>query len=203
MDGFWQESKSRSYNGDWTITTQTNTMMQIIGRRVAEIEISVCVKRSASLLKLVLLQKLKDGGDVKEHLAKFLDVISKLEDMDVMINGDLKAIMLLYNLPRSFENIRWAIESIDKLPSAKVLNVKIMEESDARKQSTGNVVTVLATDNSRNKRNKVSEKSSWNHGSSRETVVSAASLVINQMYVYQSLMSKNTSNQRTVWMIHI
>lgn len=53
--------------------------------------------------------------------------------MDVVINSDLLAIMLLYSLPSSFENFRCAIESRDELPALEVLKVKIIEESEARK----------------------------------------------------------------------
>jgi gag-polypeptide of LTR copia-type len=44
--------------------------------------------------------------------------------------------MLLYSLPPSFENFRCAIESRDELPTPEVLRVKIVEESDARKNDT-------------------------------------------------------------------
>jgi len=53
--------------------------------------------------------------------------------MDVVINSDLLAIMLLYSLPSRFENFRCAIESRDELPTLEVLKLKIIEESEARK----------------------------------------------------------------------
>lgn len=45
---------------------------------------------------------MKEGKDVRSHLDKFFDVADKLSDMDVKINEDLLAIMLLYSLPASF-----------------------------------------------------------------------------------------------------
>lgn len=99
--------------------------------------------RKATLLKQLMLQKLDEGDDVKEHIAKFFDAVDKLESMSVQINGDLLSIMLLYSLPSSYENFRCAIESRDALPTAEVLKVKIIEESEARKQSAGNIVIAM------------------------------------------------------------
>jgi hypothetical protein len=67
------------------------------------------------------------------HLNGFFDAVDKLGEMDVGINPDLLAIMLLYSLPSSFENFRCAIESRDELPDPETLRVKIIEENDARK----------------------------------------------------------------------
>lgn len=78
---------------------------------------------------------MEDGEDVREHVQKFFDAIDKLAEMDVDINADLQAIMLLYSLPPSFENFRCAIESRDDLPSPETLRVKVIEKSDARKNN--------------------------------------------------------------------
>lgn len=89
--------------------------------------------------------RLEDGGDVKEHLAKFFDAVDKLKGMDVKINGDLLSIMLLYSLPASYDNFRCSMESRDELPTADVLKVKIIEETEARRvESPGNDVVAMA-----------------------------------------------------------
>lgn len=93
--------------------------------------------RKASLLKQLTLQKLEPNGDVRAHLNSFCDAVDKLADMGVDINGDLLAIMMLYSLPNSFENFRIAIESRDELPTPEVLQIKILEESESRKQNKG------------------------------------------------------------------
>jgi len=92
--------------------------------------------RKATLLKRLIQTKMLEGGDVKGHVAQFFDAVDKLESMKVQINGDLLSIMLLYSLPNSFENFRCAIESRDSLPNAEQLKVKIIEEFDARNQTT-------------------------------------------------------------------
>lgn len=91
--------------------------------------------RKATLLKSLILQKMSEGGDVREHLHGFLDTVDKLSEMDVVINPDQLAIMMLYSLPSSFENFRIAIESRDELPESETLRTKIIEEFDARKNS--------------------------------------------------------------------
>lgn len=98
------------------------------------------------LLKQLMFQKMEDGDDIHDHVTKFLDIVNKLEDMEVIINGDLLAIMLLYSLPSSYENFRCAIESRDELPTAEVLKIKIIEESEARKQMTGSTVVAMSAE---------------------------------------------------------
>ena len=89
--------------------------------------------RKATLLKQLMLQKMEDSDDAREHVRKFFDAVDKLTEMEVAINNDLLTIMLLYSLPPCFENFRCAIESRDDLPTPETLRVKVIEESDARK----------------------------------------------------------------------
>ena len=107
--------------------------------------------RKATLLKQLTLSKMEDGEDVREHVGKMFDVIDKLNEMGVEIDPDLLSVMLLYSLPPTFENFRCAIESRDELPTPEVVRVKIIEESDARKNETRGVV-----------QNAMMVKKSWN-----------------------------------------
>lgn len=88
--------------------------------------------RKVTFFKQLLLQRMSDGGDVKDHLGKFFDAVDKLEEMEVKIDNDLSSIMLLYSLPEKFENFRCAIESRDSLPAPEALRIKITEECEAR-----------------------------------------------------------------------
>ncbi|KMQ90721.1 retrovirus-related pol polyprotein from transposon tnt 1-94 [Lasius niger] len=102
--------------------------------------------RKATLLKQLFLQRLVEGGDVRDHMDKFFNAVDKLSAMEVQINGDLLTIMLLYSLPPSYENFRCAIETRDELPTAEALKVKILEENDVRVQtSVVEVAGALAT----------------------------------------------------------
>ncbi|XP_011859363.1 PREDICTED: uncharacterized protein LOC105556859 [Vollenhovia emeryi] len=78
---------------------------------------------------------MREESDVREHLQDFLDTVDKLSEMDVVVNADQLAIMMLYSLPSTFENFRVAIESRDDLPDSETLRIKIVEESDARKNA--------------------------------------------------------------------
>lgn len=49
--------------------------------------------------------------DMRDHLSNFMDVVGKLEDMDVKIHPELLSIMMLYSLPTNFDSFRTAIES--------------------------------------------------------------------------------------------
>lgn len=89
--------------------------------------------RKASLLKELILRKMKDSDSIVDHLNKFMDIVDKLADMDITINKDLLSIMMLYSLPQSFENFRIAIESRDDLPNPDSLKIKIIEEAEARR----------------------------------------------------------------------
>jgi len=101
--------------------------------------------RKATLLKQLILQRMSEGGDVRDYMSRFFDAVDKLAAMEVEINGDLLSIMLLYSLPSSFDNFRVAIESRDELPNVEALKVKILEEHDARVQiSIADVTGALA-----------------------------------------------------------
>ena len=95
--------------------------------------------RKATLLKQLTLSKMKEGGDVRQHLDQFFSAVDKLSEMDLEVNDDLLAIMLLYSLPASFENFRCAIESRDELPKPEALKIKILEEADARQNKEEDV----------------------------------------------------------------
>lgn len=90
--------------------------------------------RMATLLKQLFLHRMEESEDVREHLRKFFDTVDKLSEMEIDINPKLLAVMLMYSLPKSFENFRCAVETRDTLPTPEALRVKIVEESDARKR---------------------------------------------------------------------
>lgn len=94
--------------------------------------------RKATLLKQISNSKLRDGDDVRSHLMSFFGAVDKLKSMGVDMNGDLLAILLLNTLPETYDYFRCAIESRDTLPPADHLRIKIVEESEARKQKLEN-----------------------------------------------------------------
>lgn len=59
-----------------------------------------------------MLHKMPEGGDAKDHLNNLFDAVDKLQSMNVEINDDMLAIIILYSLPSSFDTFRCAIESM-------------------------------------------------------------------------------------------
>lgn len=92
--------------------------------------------RKATLLKGLMMQKMTEGSDVRDHLNKFFGNVDKLSEMDVRLDPDQLTIQLLYSLPPSFESFRIAIESRDELPTVENLRTKIIEENDARNNAS-------------------------------------------------------------------
>lgn len=62
------------------------------------------------LLKWLIQRKMKNGEDMRTHLADFFDVVEKLEDMELNIDKELISILLLYSIPDCYEPFRVAIE---------------------------------------------------------------------------------------------
>lgn len=93
--------------------------------------------RKATLLKSLILLKLKNGEDMRDHLHNFFDIVDKLHEMELEINDDLLAILLLYSVPDEYESFRIAIETQEKLPSPENLKIKLLEEYEARKRNGG------------------------------------------------------------------
>jgi transposase InsO family protein len=139
-------------------------------KRLEEIYQSKGPARKATLLKTLILHKMADNGDVREHLNEFFDAVDKLNEMDVEINADLLTILVLYSLPSSFEIFRCAIESRDNLPTPEALRVKIIEESEARRSGAHDVSSsgAMFSRNSENREQRKKPTGSKNFGGKRE-----------------------------------
>lgn len=91
--------------------------------------------RKAMLLKSLIHLKMKDGEDMRTHLANFADVVDKLEDLELNINQELVTILMLYSVPDNYEPFRVAIETREKLPTPEELKIKLLEEFQSRKRN--------------------------------------------------------------------
>ncbi|XP_018364448.1 PREDICTED: uncharacterized protein LOC108762115 [Trachymyrmex cornetzi] len=69
--------------------------------------------RKATLLEQLLLQKMREGDDVRDYLSRFMSTVDKLQALNIDINGDLLSVMLLHSLPTNFDNFCCAIKSCD------------------------------------------------------------------------------------------
>lgn len=138
----WEIADSKA-RADIILSIQPAQLKQIkncatsneLWNKLKEIYQSKGPARKASLLKRLTLSKMKEGDDVRLHLAQFSDTVDKLGEMGLVINEDLLSIMLLYSLPESYETFRCAIETRDNLPNLENLKIKIVEEFEARKET--------------------------------------------------------------------
>lgn len=133
--------------------------------KLSEVFASSGPAKKATLLKQLVLYRMREEEDMREHLLKFFEAKDKLDDMGIEIHRDLTSIILLYSLPASYENFRVAIESRDELPDPEILKVKILEESNKRfhqrRESEG--VNMMARGN-KYKKEKVKTKSPGKFG---------------------------------------
>lgn len=63
--------------------------------------------RKATLLKGLMLNKMPENGDVKDHLNNLFDAVDKLQSMNVELNGDMFAIIILHSLSDSYDTFRF------------------------------------------------------------------------------------------------
>lgn len=87
--------------------------------------------KKATLLKQLTQLRMNETENVAEYLRKYFEIVDKLSEMQVDINKDLLAILLLNSLPESYNVFRCAIESRDTLPDLETLKVKLLEESES------------------------------------------------------------------------
>ena len=90
--------------------------------------------RKATLLKKILFAKMAENEDMSQHIISFVNTVDQLESMNFDIPEDMLTILLLYSIPDTYENFRAAIESRDNLPTLELLQSKLLEEYDARKE---------------------------------------------------------------------
>lgn len=99
--------------------------------------------RSATLLKQLILKKIfNNGEDVRDHLNNFMDVVDKLANISIDLNSDLLSVVMLHSLPSSYKNCIITVDSRDQLPSSEDLKIKIIAESEERRNiNTGTRIT--------------------------------------------------------------
>lgn len=98
--------------------------------------------KRASLLKQLLLSKLTNDDQIKDHLKQFMETADKLAEMDIQVHDDILTFLMLYSLSPSYDNFRVAIETRDVLPKPEELKIKIIEESESRKHCYASENTV-------------------------------------------------------------
>lgn len=79
------------------------------------------------LLKNLILLKIKNGDDIRDHIRKFFDIVDKINEMVLEIIDDL--LILLYSIPDEYESIRIALETLENC------KIKLLEEYETRNRN--------------------------------------------------------------------
>lgn len=111
--------KDRKTKSDLILSINPSELKQIKGCEAAKdvwdklksIYASKGPARKANLLKSLMLSKMPEGRDVKDYLNELFDAVDKLQSMNVEINGEMLAIIILYSLPDSYDTFRCVIVS--------------------------------------------------------------------------------------------
>ena len=80
--------------------------------------------------------------------------------MDIVVADDIFLILLLYSIPNTYENFRFAIESWDQLPISDALKIKLLEEANFRHNSNavnGHQEALHVEDSNKHKRSMFEE----------------------------------------------
>jgi hypothetical protein len=118
----WEENDKKA-RADLILAINHNELRQIkncgisneIWKKLKELYESKGPARKATLLKELIISKMNEAETMKNH--NFLNIINKLEEMELKIVDDVAiTIFLLHSIPDSYENFRIAIESRDELP---------------------------------------------------------------------------------------
>lgn len=91
--------------------------------------------RKVTLFKQLLNLKMVENSSMSQHLNNYFDLFEKLIEVDIKLQDELVAIILLSSLPKEYENFVIAIESRDELPKVNVLKTKLIEEGKRREGS--------------------------------------------------------------------
>nr|XP_044248520.1 uncharacterized protein LOC123002424 [Drosophila takahashii] len=102
-------------------------------RKLREIHPSGSPAKKVQLYQKLMGLNLHNGESVNSYINAFTETSDKLTELEIRLQDDLKVIMLLSNLPSSWESFVVAIETRDKLPSFDTVKVKLLEEG-ARKE---------------------------------------------------------------------
>lgn len=89
--------------------------------------------RKVTLLKQLILAKANSLNEMVNHLNTFFTTANELRKMKTNIPDEMLSVLLLYSIPKDFENFRSEIEELDELPDPQVLKCKILEEIVSRK----------------------------------------------------------------------
>ena len=100
---------------------------QEMWQRITEIYESRGPARKTSLLKKLILMRLKEGDDVMKHITEFTETVNRLKEVNLEIVSEMLVILLLNSLPEEYGVFKTSIETQKELPTLEDLKIKIIE----------------------------------------------------------------------------
>jgi len=110
----------------------SNTFVTVTQGNIGQVKVSVRVAKTNENSFRTFTTRMREGDDVRDYLSQFMNIVDKLQVLDIDINGDLLSVMLLHSLPTSFDNFCCAIKSRNNLPDVDALMIKIIKEFDSK-----------------------------------------------------------------------
>lgn len=83
------------------------------------------------LLKTLILMKMNNGEDMRDHIRNFFDVVDKIQKMELVIIDDLLTILLLYSIPDEYKYFE--IFSNRHRNSRKIIGARSTENQTLRR----------------------------------------------------------------------
>ncbi|BFG34853.1 hypothetical protein CerSpe_211270 [Prunus speciosa] len=95
-------------------------------------------QNKASIIRRLVNLKYKDGRSVTEHLSDFQGLINQLTNMQMVLDDELQALVLLNSLPDSWDTL---VVSLSNSTPQCVLSLDIVKDSmfdeEARRKEQG------------------------------------------------------------------
>lgn len=85
---------------------------------------------------MLTILKASEKDAMHEHLNTFFDIVSKLENMDLINHDDIVTTLLLHSLPASYENFASNMSCREALPSPDECKLKIIEQFEWMRSKT-------------------------------------------------------------------
>lgn len=135
----WQ-SKDRKAKANLVLSIKPSELCHIkhcktsneVWKKLEQVFQSSGPAKKAALLKKLLFSKMGEGDNMADHITNFVNTVDKLNEMEILISEDLLSKLLLYSIPKSYDNFRCAIETRDELPKIESLKIKLIEEASSR-----------------------------------------------------------------------
>lgn len=90
--------------------------------------------QKSSIIKRLVRFKYDESVDMEAFLMDYTSTVEQLTELGIIIPDEVLVILLLASLPDDFEHFVTAIETRDELPLLALLRIKLLDETNRRKE---------------------------------------------------------------------